>query len=84
MIERGREWGGPRYVAVVGEPTVWRLGRCRCGPDGGGGRHVGGAGIRRGPGGGRRGAGVDPVVVGEASAWTRWRWRCGGSPGAGA
>jgi hypothetical protein len=51
MIERGREWGGPRYAAVVGEPTTWkRLGRHQRGP--GGGRC-----------GGRRGTGVDPTAV---------------------
>jgi hypothetical protein len=67
MIERGREWGGPRYAAIVGEPTAWRrLGRRRHGPDGGGGGTAS-----------RQAHGVDPTTVEdankEASTWTRWR-----------
>jgi hypothetical protein len=67
MIERGREWGGPRYATVVGEPMAWRrLGRRRHGPDGGGGGTAS-----------RQAHGVDLTTVedanGEAPTWTRWR-----------
>jgi hypothetical protein len=66
MIERGREWGGPRrcgggWEGAGVDPTIVEVVRHQ------GGRG-GGTNVWRGPDDGQE-------AVGEASVWTQWWWR---------